>query len=180
MKINKQRIAGFTLIEALITISIAAILATLAMPSFTQMLENNRISAASNEFLTTMMYARSEAVKRSIAVTICTSANGTSCSTSLDDYAKGWLVFTDCNEDGLLTTAATACDLDGDGTNDPDLLLRVNGPTLQVSVTSGQAPDSFTYLFSGRSQSASFNIGPDASTTTKTISVATTGRVRLQ
>ena len=114
----KGRSSGFTLIEALITISIASILASIAIPSFTKMIESNRISAASNDFLSALMYARSEAAKRSMSVSVCTSNDGASCNSSLNDYAAGWIIFTDCDDSGTLSLAATTCDLDGDGTND--------------------------------------------------------------
>lgn len=179
----KRRSSGFTLIEALVTISIASILASIAIPSFTKMIESNRISAASNDFLSGLMYARSEAAKRSISVSICASSNGSSCNGHLDDYAAGWIIFTDCGDDGNLSVGATTCDLDGDGTNDSDLLLRVQEEISNVSITSSSAAskNSFTYRFSGRPPSpVGFNIGLDATTTKKEIKVARTGRVKLQ
>ena len=184
MKITlKRRSSGFTLIEVLVSISIASILASIAIPSFSRMIENNRISSASNDFLSSLMFARSEAAKRSISVSICTSSNGASCNTSLDDYASGWIIFTDCGDDGTLSTAVTSCDLDGDGTNDSDLLLRVQEKISNVSIkaTSVAATDTFTYRFSGRPASpVGFKIGKDATESKKKINIARTGRVKLE
>ncbi|MGB1310939.1 MAG: GspH/FimT family pseudopilin [Leucothrix sp.] len=183
-RIIRRRRSGFTLIEALVAISIVSILASIAIPSFTKMLESNRISSASNNFLSALIFARSEAAKRSFSVSICTSSNGSSCATDLDDYASGWIVFVDCENDGDLTTSATTCDFDGDGINDGDLLLRVQEPLTQVSIvaTSSATEDSFTYRFSGRplSVGVGFDVGPDAATPKKAIKIARTGRVRLQ
>ena len=180
MKITLRRASGFTLIEALITISIAAILASIAIPSFTQMVESNRVSSASNDFLSALMLTRSEAAKRSISVSICTSSNSASCSTSLDDYSSGWVIFTDCNSDGQITTTVTTCDLDGDGTNDPDQVLRVHGLLKGISIASSDAPDAFTYQFSGRATATSFSIGPASDNIKKKIKVAITGRAKLE
>lgn len=180
--IFKKQSAGFTLVEALITISIASILASIAIPSFTKMVEGNRISSASNNFLSALMLARSEAAKRNISVSICTSNNGSSCSTALNDYASGWIIFTDCDDDGDLTVVATTCDLDGDGSNDSDLLLRVQQKIDNISIiaSGASAEDSFTYRFSGRpSNPVGFNIGADGQAAKKKINVARSGRVKV-
>lgn len=76
---------GFTIIELLITLSIVGILATLAGPSFTEMLNNNRLITQTNELILAMNIARSEAVKRGRSVTI------TSASTT-NDWSDGWIV----------------------------------------------------------------------------------------
>ena len=91
------------------------------------------------------------------------------------------MIFVDCNEDGNLTAGATTCDLDGDGTNDPDLLLRVHDKIQGLSIVPATATgtDSFTYQFSGRAPTATFNVGPDSTEKLKEIRVAATGRVRL-
>ena len=183
MKItSKHRSSGFTLIEGLITVSIVSILASIAIPNFTEMVNRNRISAASNEFLSALMFARSEAAKRSITVSVCGSTDGQSCDAP-NNYASGWLIFTDCGEDSTYDAiTVTTCDLDGNGVNDPDLLLRVQQPIRSVSIIGTTAAlNTYSYSFSGRPPSpASFSVGPEGTTATKIINVARTGRVRLE
>jgi len=60
--------AGVTLIEMLVTISIVAILAGLAVPSFRTMLLNTQISSSAESILNGLQIARSEAVHRNAPV----------------------------------------------------------------------------------------------------------------
>lgn len=85
--------AGFTLMELLIGIAVLAILTTLALPSFTQFIQNNRLAGEANEMVAAFQFARSEALKRGIAVQVCSSADGASCGGS--DWSDGWIAFRD-------------------------------------------------------------------------------------
>lgn len=83
---------AFTLIELMVTVAVLAIAISLAAPSFSNMLQDNRISALTNELQGTLQLARSEAVKRRGNVLVCRSnadqddcANGT-------NWADGWLM----------------------------------------------------------------------------------------
>lgn len=67
---------GFTLIEMMITIVIAAILMTVGVPSFFDMIERNSVSTASNEMVGALLYARSEAVRREANITFTPEADG--------------------------------------------------------------------------------------------------------
>jgi type IV fimbrial biogenesis protein FimT len=64
---NKQ---GFTLIELLVVIAIAAILATIAAPSFVDMTKNSRLNTAAREFQSIIQLARTEAITRNQRVNI--------------------------------------------------------------------------------------------------------------
>jgi type IV fimbrial biogenesis protein FimT len=86
--------AGFTLVELMITIVVMAIVLGLGVPSFMDTVRNNRIASASNEFVTSLTMARSEALKRGINVSVCVR-DGDICSTTSTDWSAGWIVFTD-------------------------------------------------------------------------------------
>lgn len=60
-----MKTGGFTLVELMITIAVAAILLATATPSFTSLIQNHRLVAQHNDFVANLNLARSEAVKRS-------------------------------------------------------------------------------------------------------------------
>ncbi len=83
---------GFTLIELMIAITVLAILLGIGIPSFRDIIQNNRATAATNELVTALQLARSEAVKRRQNVTVCRrNAAGSACDNGTD-WAAGWLV----------------------------------------------------------------------------------------
>lgn len=84
--------SGFTLIELLVTIAILAILLGIGVPSFRSMVESNRIRTVSNDLVSALQLARSEAVKRGVPITLCSSNDQASCSGA---WANGWVVRND-------------------------------------------------------------------------------------
>lgn len=99
---------GFTLLELMVTVVIAGILASMAVPSFTQAIKNNRMSTQINELLATFNYARSEAIKRSDNVVVCKSNNISNNSPSCGgNWQDGWLVFVDANDNDVFDSGET-------------------------------------------------------------------------
>jgi type IV fimbrial biogenesis protein FimT len=68
---------GFTMVELMTVIVIAGVLATLAVPSFRDMLERRRVEGQANELVTDLAYAKSEAVQRNRSVELLTGGGGT-------------------------------------------------------------------------------------------------------
>lgn len=64
MSLVRRDRRGFTLIEALVVVSIMAILATLVGPSVKRMVENQRVKSVNAQFVTDLQYARAEAAAR--------------------------------------------------------------------------------------------------------------------
>ncbi|VTU38536.1 putative major pilin subunit [Variovorax sp. PBS-H4] len=86
---NRRR--GFTLIELMVTITVLAILLTVAVPSFDGIRLSNRLTSYATDLVTGSQLARTEAIKRNTSVTMCVSADGTGCSTS-GGWETGWIV----------------------------------------------------------------------------------------
>jgi type IV fimbrial biogenesis protein FimT len=93
---------GFTLIELLIVVAVAAVLASLAVPGFSQFLSKRSVQSAASSLASDYRFARSEAIKRSSYVTACRSSNGTSCTAGVGSWHSGWIVFVDQNGDGVV------------------------------------------------------------------------------
>ena len=92
---------GFTVLELIVTMTIAAILLSVGIPSFINTIRTNRLASATNEMVSALMYARSEAVKRNLPVILCRSSNGTSCAASgTGGWEIGWIVYVDGNCNG--------------------------------------------------------------------------------
>ncbi len=95
---------GFTLLELMVTVAIAAIVLTLGVPSFRDLVQNNRAATQVNALVTALSLARSEAVRRGQHVSICPSTDQETC-TGGDDWDDGWIVFVD-TETSDATTAS--------------------------------------------------------------------------
>lgn len=87
---------GFSLIELLVTLSVAGILLGVGIPSYQTFVKNSRISAALTELQAFVGLARSEAVSASQQVTLCASSDQSTCTGSWD---QGWIIFTDLDGD---------------------------------------------------------------------------------
>lgn len=94
---------GFTAIELMVVVSIVAILAALAAPSFTPLIERWRVRESSEQIQSTLAFARSEAIKRGGRVAIQkipNNTNGCSTATGARDWDCGWIVCHDADGNG--------------------------------------------------------------------------------
>lgn len=100
--LNQARQRGFTLIELIMTLAVASIILTQAIPSFTTMINNNRLVTQTNDLVADINVARAEAVTRGVRVVLCNSADsrasGAGCDGTSGDWSTGWLMY--ANDDG--------------------------------------------------------------------------------
>ena len=108
---------GMTLIEIMVTLGVVAILATVAAPSLQSMIERNQLQTLTNNMVSNLYFARSEAAKRGFNVALCASDSSQNyCDTAATSFANGWIIFTDYDSNLALTNSSTLFDTDGDGT----------------------------------------------------------------
>ncbi len=94
---------GFTLIEIAVTLLMAAIFAAIAIPSYYSLIQNNKVSSVANRLSASFSFARMEAVRRGVRVSVCSAANAsfTACGTSAQ-WPQGWIIFTDADNDNAI------------------------------------------------------------------------------
>lgn len=90
-----QRNHGFSLVELMVVLIVLAIVVSIALPSFTDMIRRTHIDAAGDELVGALRLARSEALQRNLSVQLVPSTSG-------GNYKDGWRV--EENKDGTLKT----------------------------------------------------------------------------
>lgn len=158
---NRQ--GGFTLLELLVTVTVLAILLTVGVPSFTQFVQNSRVTARTNDIVTGLNVARSEAIKRGAPITVTVTGGG--------GFHNGWCVHT------------------GAGCADAAAVLRENGPMPRVTVTPNAAVNAIVFDGRGARQAPAgaltLTIVPDdcpagAAGRARLLDIANAGRINVE
>ncbi|WP_429255293.1 GspH/FimT family pseudopilin [Paraburkholderia sp. GAS334] len=96
------RSGGFTLVETLIVIAMLAVIAVLATPSFFAWHVRDQVDARARALVSTLAFARGEALRRSARVTVCRVdaarhclAAGKPCPAGTADWSCGWAVMSE-------------------------------------------------------------------------------------
>lgn len=156
---------GVTLLELLITLIIAGIVLSQALPAFGALVAHNRRSAVLNRFVTALQYARSESLKRGDYVALCKSVDGVRCMSS-GYWGEGWLVFVDDDRDRAHDAA--------------EPLLR-QFPALEGGMLARANRNVFTLRpFGLRSTNGTFTVcSAEATVEPRAVIVSVTGRPRI-
>ncbi|MCC5810799.1 MAG: GspH/FimT family pseudopilin [Ectothiorhodospiraceae bacterium] len=119
-----DRNTGLSLIELVVVLLVVTVLAAVALPSFGRLASEQRLVTASNQLLTAIHLARSEAVRRGERVTLCASTDGQTCASSAG-YHDGYIVFVGPPDANLSTPGGEAPLFVA--TASPQLLITGNG-----------------------------------------------------
>ena len=131
---------GFTLLELMTTLSIAAILMSVAVPALRSFITNSAQTGAINDFVSSMHLARNTAITTNARVTVCASIAGATCQEAAWD--NGWIIFADENSnqvvDGDERIIGTSAAVDGLTIKSGDfsryLMYRPNGRIMNNSI----------------------------------------------
>lgn len=120
---------GFTLIELMVAVAVVGVVVAIGMPSFGELLKNNRMVTQANAIIASLQQARSETINRGISVRIEPLVAGT-------DWSAGWQLRIDGSNPS-----------DNDFDDDVDIVIRSYEALKQSTLTS--TVDNIIYLPDG-------------------------------
>jgi type IV pilus modification protein PilV len=121
---SMMRQKGYTLIELMTTLAVAAVLISVAMPGMNSFRQNSQLTGTANELISAMHLARNTAVTTNTRVTLCASSNGEDCEAVAWD--EGWIAFVDRDSD--------------QNVDDDETVLRAGAGDEALDISSGQYP----------------------------------------
>lgn len=171
---SDSKARGFTLIEALVTVAISALVAGFAVPTFRGVLERNAVAGHVNAFVGAANFARSEAMKRGVAVVMCRSSDAETAATPScaagADWKAGWMVFADRDGNSSYATVSG------------DVLLRVQGALADSGGITQSAAAALVFrpngLMSAGAASVVFNSSSADVNARRTVCLTLGGRTR--
>ena len=104
-----HRACGFTMLELMVVVAIAGILAAMAAPAMMEVIRSNRLSAIARQLEADLLLARREAIKRNTRVLVCpVGTTAGKCGSGTTAWAQGWLVCYDADQNGDCDDTATS------------------------------------------------------------------------
>ncbi|QHS09189.1 GspH/FimT family pseudopilin [Sinimarinibacterium sp. NLF-5-8] len=99
-RIHHRGHGGFTLLEAMITIAILAVVLAIAIPSFKSLTASRAVNSQLSALAGALRLTRAEAIKHGARVSICPNM-----ACSGNQWKDGWIIFLDPTGTGAVTSA---------------------------------------------------------------------------
>lgn len=158
---------GFTLLELLITLCIAAILLAIGIPSFSNQIQSAHVRTSAHTMLESVNHARTLAITHGKRATL----------RHLGSWEQGWEVFIDANDNGMR--------------DDGETVIQQHGPLASVSIVGNQPLKQYvSFIASGESryvgkanggafQAGTFTVCPTVPGAGYELVLARSGRLRM-
>lgn len=104
---KRSQLHGLTLIELIVTLTVLAVLAGLALPSFTPLLERWRTNQAISDLESTLFYARTESIRRGGGLSLIPNTTNGTCTAQANEWHCGWSLVIDSNQTAAADTGTS-------------------------------------------------------------------------
>jgi type IV fimbrial biogenesis protein FimT len=178
---HKSAHSGFSLIELMVTLSVAAILVAIAIPNISGFMRNSRLTSGVNDLLHAFNVARTEAIKRQAGNVVVCGTTGPRLAAPACAYNtfRGWIVFVDADNNWQFSAGDTILErhavLDATVTIKTDANANIvsYAPTGFANTAGAQIPTGFMVLCDSRGVVAAGN-----NSTARAVVISPTGRAR--
>lgn len=162
---------GFTLLEVMLVLTLALLLAALAVPAYQPLLTRWALAREAQTLVEDLRHARSQALARGLIVSICPSVDGLSCGGHAD-WGHGWIIFVDLNGNRILEAHEQAL-----------RQHRVSSAVGAISSNSNSSAAGLSYQANGQARAAGQGLtlkAPSASIGSRLVCISMQGRASLR
>lgn len=96
---------GFSMIELIIVVLIASIILSIVAPKLGRISTRAHLNSVQRSLISTLFFARAEAIKRGSDVTVCPSNDSATCLERSAPWNDGWIIFLDIDGNGTFDSS---------------------------------------------------------------------------